>query len=157
MDKRESAVDEVVSRYREAIIDTPGVVDVEPELDGDLQYQIIVAVREAADVERVQHLVPPRLEGYEVVIEGPQSPYYNLMIANMAGQAVIAHHKAELLKIPGVIGVGLGANPSDTSELVIYVDVKDKKDEDRVRRAVPSRLEGHPVIVEGPPSDVHLF
>lgn len=58
-------------------------------------------------------------------------------------ESVLETHTPKLMSIPGVVGTAQG---EENGAPVILVFVK-KKD-DRIRREVPSRLEGYPVRVD---------
>ena len=54
-------------------------------------------------------------------------------------------HELELMKIPGVTGVGIGENPRKPG-LVIKVYVERATPE--LKKTIPAELEGYPVVLE---------
>ena len=55
--------------------------------------------------------------------------------------AVMADHTTELMAIPGVAGVAIGELDDHTPCILVLVE----EQTDRIERAVPRTLEGHPV------------
>ena len=58
-------------------------------------------------------------------------------------QSVLAKHEQSLAAIPGVTGVGIGGSPDHPILLVTVEQLTD-----RLRQALPDRLEGFPVKIE---------
>lgn len=58
--------------------------------------------------------------------------------------AVKSRHEAELMKIPGVLGAGVGLSPLGTPVVKVFVE----EDTFVVRSALPPDLEGVPVQIE---------
>lgn len=68
-------------------------------------------------------------------------------------EQVKARHEAELMAIPGVVGVGVGfrqRNGMPTNEVAIVVMVKRKLSPDTIKvgEKLPAKLEGIPVDVQ---------
>ena len=59
--------------------------------------------------------------------------------------SVLAHHTAELMARPGVVGVYVGLMPDHKTEC-ICVMIKDDRPE--IRRSMPKKLDGFPVLLE---------
>ncbi|TMQ69961.1 MAG: hypothetical protein E6K80_10035 [Candidatus Eisenbacteria bacterium] len=57
--------------------------------------------------------------------------------------AVLADHSAELMAMPGVVGVGQGELKDHTPCIRVFLARRDRALEKRI----PSRIEGHPVDV----------
>jgi hypothetical protein len=59
-------------------------------------------------------------------------------------KTVMEAHVADLMAIPGVTAVAIGALEDGTPCIKVYIE----KENDETRRAIPKTLEGHPVVVE---------
>jgi hypothetical protein len=59
-------------------------------------------------------------------------------------KTVMEAHVAELMAIPGVTAVAIGALEDATPCIKVYVE----KETDETRRTIPKTLEGYPVVVE---------
>ena len=56
----------------------------------------------------------------------------------------LAAHTPELMRLPGVVGTYQGALPDGTPCITVMV----VRSTPELRRAIPTRLEGHPVVIE---------
>jgi hypothetical protein len=59
-------------------------------------------------------------------------------------KTVMEAHADELMAVPGVTAVAIGALQDGTPCIKVYV----LKSTDEIKRRIPKRLEGHPVVVE---------
>lgn len=59
-------------------------------------------------------------------------------------QDVRARHAPELMRLPGVVSVGIGKDADGTLVIVVGLD----RERPETRAAVPQRVEGHRVKVE---------
>jgi len=59
--------------------------------------------------------------------------------------SVFASHSGELMAKPGVAGVYLGLMPNQKTECI---RVMLKEDRPEIRRSIPKKIEGFPVLVE---------
>ena len=57
---------------------------------------------------------------------------------------VIKDHAGRLMAVPGVVGVAAGLSPEGTPCIIVMA----VKITPALRRRIPGRLQGHPVIIE---------
>lgn len=56
---------------------------------------------------------------------------------------VLETHAAELMAIPGVVGTGIGEEKGKPCILVLV-----RKKDDRLRRQIPTQLDGYPIRID---------